>query len=176
MSVIWKVDPHHSEVQFKVKHLVISTVTGQFNAFDGTIEAPSEQGFTNAKVNFSVDAASVDTHMKDRDEHLRSPDFFDATTYPVLSFTSTAFNKKDEDTYELIGNLQIKEHTEQVTFHVDLGGVAQDAYGNLKAGFEVRGKISRKAFGLKWNSVTEAGAVVVGDEVKMMLNLQFIKQ
>jgi len=176
MAVIWKVDPHHSEVQFKVKHLVISTVTGQFNTFDGTMEAPNEQDFANAKVNFSVDAASVDTHMKDRDEHLRSPDFFDAATYPVLLFTSTSFNKKDEEAYELIGNLRIKEHTERVTFQVNLGGVAQDAYGNVKAGFEATGKISRKAFGLKWNSVTEAGAVVVGDEVKMMLNLQFIKQ
>ncbi|GAA4799689.1 YceI family protein [Olivibacter ginsenosidimutans] len=176
MSVIWKVDPSHSDVQFKVKHLVISTVIGNFNTFDGTIETSNEHDFSAAKISFSVDAVSIDTHVKDRDEHLRSADFFDAATYPKLTFTSSSFVKESDEAYVLKGNLTIKGHTESTVFQVTFGGSAKDAYGNLKVGFEATGKISRKAFGLKWNDVTEAGSVVVADEVKIILNLQFIKQ
>jgi len=176
MAVIWKVDPNHSEVQFKVKHLVISTVTGGFNSFDGTIETSNENDFADALVTFSIDAASIDTNMKDRDEHLKSAEFFDASTYPNLLFKSTSFVKGGDQNYILKGNLTIKEHTEPIEFKVEFGGTAKDAYGNLKVGFEASGKISRKAFGLKWNDITETGSVVVGDEVKMILSLQFIKQ
>lgn len=176
MAIIWKADPSHSEVQFKVKHLVISTVTGGFNSFEGTIETPNENDFADAQITFSIDASSIDTNMKDRDEHLKSADFFDAGSYPNLLFKSTSFAKESDQHYLLKGNLTIKEHTEPIEFKVEFGGTAKDAYGNLKAGFEASGKISRRAFGLKWNDVTEAGSVVVGDEVKMILSLQFIKQ
>ncbi|QNL50519.1 YceI family protein [Olivibacter sp. SDN3] len=175
MSIIWKVDPIHSAVQFKVKHLVISTVRGSFNQFDGTIVSEGE-GFEGAKVTFSVDVSSIDTNMGDRDEHLRSPDFFDAEKYPELVFHSTSFEKNEIGDYLLTGHLSVKGVTEEVEFDVIFGGTAKDGYGNFKAGFEATTAISRKAFGLTWNDVTEAGSVVVADEVEILLSLQFIKQ
>lgn len=175
MASIWKVDPAHSEVQFKVKHLVISTVAGNFNKFDGQIEATNED-FSDATIRFMIDADSIDTNMKDRDEHLRSADFFDTANYPELTFQSSSFEKKGGREYLLRGDLTIKGHTQAVQFEVEFGGTAKDSYGNQKAGFEATAKISRQAFGLKWNDLTEAGSVVVGDEVKIVLNLQFIKQ
>ncbi|MCL4637956.1 MULTISPECIES: YceI family protein [Olivibacter] len=175
MASIWKVDPAHSEVQFKVKHLVISTVAGNFNKFDGQIEATNED-FSDATIRFMIDADSIDTNMKDRDEHLRSADFFDTANYPELTFQSSSFEKKGGREYLLRGDLTIKGHTQAVQFEVEFGGTAKDSYGNQKAGFEATAKISRQVFGLKWNDLTEAGSVVVGDEVKIVLNLQFIKQ
>ncbi|MEH6308032.1 YceI family protein [Olivibacter sp. CPCC 100613] len=175
MASIWKVDPAHSEVQFRVKHLVISTVAGSFNKFDGRIETINDD-FSDAKIEFTIDASSIDTNMKDRDEHLRSADFFNTTNYPSLTFYSVSFEKKKDTEYLLKGDLTIKGHKEPVQFEVEFGGTAKDAYGNQKAGFEATAKISRQAFGLKWNDLTEAGSVVVGDMVKIVLNLQFTKQ
>lgn len=175
MATIWKVDPAHSEVQFKVKHLVISTVAGSFNSFDGQIETENDD-FSNAHIEFTIDANSIDTNMKNRDEHLKSADFFDAANYPNLTFQSESFEKKGHEEYLLNGDLTIKGHTERAQFEVTFGGKARDSYGNYKAGFEANTKVSRKIFGLKWNDLTEAGSVVVGDEVQIVLNLQFVKQ
>lgn len=176
MAIKWTVDPTHSDVEFKVKHLVISTVTGKFTSFNGTLESESETDFSGAKVEFSIDADSVDTSMKDRDGHLKSADFFDAEKYPELTFKSTSFTKKSGDDYILVGDITIKDVTKEISFDVELGGTAEDAYGNFKAGFEASSKISRKAFGLTWSAVTEAGSVVVGDDIKIALSLQFVKQ
>ncbi|MGV3686564.1 MAG: YceI family protein [Daejeonella sp.] len=170
----WVLDPTHSEVLFKVKHLVISTVTGTFKVFNGSFETESED-FSNADIEFSLDANSIDTNQEQRDAHLRSADFFDAEKFPVISFKSTSFIKKGDD-YELTGDLTVKNVTKPVKLDVELGGVATDAYGNEKAGFEITGKISRKEFDLTWSAVTEAGAIVVGDEIKLNINLQFAKQ
>lgn len=170
----WALDPTHSEVHFKVKHLVISTVTGSFKAFDGSFEAENDD-FSNSHIDFSLDVSSIDTNQGQRDTHLKSPEFFDAEKYPKMTFSSTSFTK-DGDDYDLQGHLTIKDLTKPVTLNVEFGGTATDFYGNEKAGFEITGKISRKEFGLTWDAVTEAGAIVVGDEIKLNINVQFAKQ
>ena len=166
----WKIDPTHSEIQFKVKHLVISTVTGHFRSFDAKAETDGD-GVENARITFEADINSIDTNQEDRDNHLKSPDFFDAENHPKMIFESTSF---DGETLE--GNLTIKGETHPVKLDVDFGGEATDPYGNHKAGFEISGKINRKQFGLTWSAVTEAGGVVVGDEVKLSANIQMVKQ
>lgn len=170
----WVLDPTHSELQFKIKHLVISTVTGAFKKFDGTVETDGDS-FESAKVHFSADIDSIDTNQEQRDQHLKSADFFDAATHPKLSFESTSLTKTGEGEYTLAGNLTIRDVTRPVTLAVEYGGSATDFYGNEKAGFEVSGKISRKDFGLTWNGITEAGAIVVSDEVKLLASVQFAK-
>jgi polyisoprenoid-binding protein YceI len=171
----WAIDPTHSEVQFKVKHLVISMVTGTFNSFEGTVESESED-FSNSKINFSIDVNSIDTNQEQRDGHLRSADFFDTEKYPKINFVSTSFNKVKGDQYKLAGKLTIKDVAKVVELEVEYGGSAVDSYGNNKAGFEVTGKINRKDFGLVWNAVTEAGAIVVGEDIKLNINIQLVKQ
>ncbi|WP_158826106.1 YceI family protein [Mucilaginibacter lacusdianchii] len=171
----WVLDPTHSEVQFKVKHLVISTVTGAFRKFEGEVVTESDD-FQDSEIDFSLDVESIDTNQEARDQHLKSAEFFDAATYPKISFKSTSLKKVDSDTYKLEGNLTVRDVTKPVTLDVEFGGSADDFYGNTKAGFEVTGKISRKEFGLTWSAVTEAGSVVVGDEIKLIMNVQFIKQ
>lgn len=170
----WVIDPTHSEIQFKVKHLVISTVTGSFKTFEGTVESETED-FEGAKVSFSADIASIDTNMSQRDEHLKSGDFFDAEKYPKLTFSGVLTSKGDES-YSLSGDLTIKNTTKPFTFAVEYGGNMTDFYGQNKAGFEISGKLNRKEFGLEWSAVTEAGGVVVGDEVKLIANVQVVKQ
>lgn len=171
----WALDPTHSEAQFKVKHLVISTVTGTFKSFDGSFESENED-FEGAAISFSLDTNSIDTNQEQRDGHLKSGDFFDVENYPKITFKSTSFTKKKGDDYKLVGDLTIKDVTKSVELEVELGGIAVDPYGNTKAGFEVSGKINRKDFGLTWSAITEAGAVVVGEDIKLQFNVQFIKQ
>jgi polyisoprenoid-binding protein YceI len=171
----WALDPTHSEAQFKVKHLVISTVTGTFKSFDGSFESENED-FEGAAISFSLDTNSIDTNQEQRDGHLKSGDFFDVENFPKITFKSTSFTKKKGDDYTLVGDLTIKDVTKSVELEVELGGIAVDPYGNTKAGFEVSGKINRKDFGLTWSAITEAGAVVVGEDIKLQFNVQFIKQ
>lgn len=170
----WNIDPTHSEIQFKVKHLVISTVTGYFRSFNGSIETEVDS-FEDAKVNFEADVDSIDTNAEDRDNHLKSDDFFNAEKFPKLKFESTSFKKTSGDNYELTGNLTIRDITKEITLDVTHGGTVKDPYGQTKAGFELSGTINRKEFGLKWNAVTEAGNVVVGDNVNLFMNVQVVK-
>lgn len=170
----WIIDPTHSEVHFKVKHLVISTVTGTFKSFAGSMESENED-FQDAAIEFTLDVESIDTNQEQRDGHLKSADFFDAAQFPKISFKSTSFKKVGDD-YELLGDLTLKNVSKPVKLNVEYGGRATDFYGNDKAGFEVSGKISRKEFGLTWDGITEAGAIVVGDEIKLQINVQFAKQ
>jgi polyisoprenoid-binding protein YceI len=170
----WVLDPMHSEVQFKVKHLVISTVTGFFKTFEGSFETENED-FTGATAEFSLDVNSLDTNQEQRDGHVKSAEFFDAEQYPKITFKSTSFTK-DGDDYTLVGDLTIKDVTKPVTLTVEHGGSTDDFYGNTKAGFEITGKINRKDFGLTWDGVTEAGSVVLGSEIKLIINAQFTKQ
>lgn len=170
----WVLDPMHSEVQFKVKHLVISTVTGSFKSFSGEAITQGDT-FEGAEIDFALDVNSIDTNQEQRDGHLKSADFFDAEKYPQIIFKSTSFSQNGGD-YKLAGNLTIKDVTKPVTLNVEFGGTATDFYGNLKAGFEVSGKINRKEFGLTWDGITEAGAIVVGEDVKLTINAQFAKQ
>ena len=170
----WVLDAMHSEVQFKVKHLVISTVTRSFKKFEGTLETENED-FTGADINISLDVNSIDTNQDQRDGHLKGADFFDAEQYPAITFKSTSFEKDGGD-YTLKGDLTIKGVTKPVKLAAEYGGVATDFYGNTKAGFDVTGKINRKEFGLTWDGITEAGSVVVSEEVKLIFNVQFAKQ
>lgn len=170
----WAIDPTHSEVSFKVKHLVISTVTGTFNKFEGSLASENED-FSNADASFSLDVNSIDTNVADRDNHLKSDDFFGAEKHPEITFTDGRL-VKNGDEYQLVGTLTIKGISKEVTLDASLGGVMVDPYGQTKAGFEVNGSINRKDFGLTWSAVTEAGGVVVGDEVKLQLNIQVVKQ
>ena len=169
----WTIDPTHSEVSFKVKHLVISTVTGYFRKFEGAAESTSDD-FEGAKVSFAANIDSIDTNQADRDGHLKSPDFFDAANFPQLSFDGTVRNNGGD--YSLVGNLTLRGTTKEVELDVDFGGVAADPYGQTKAGFEIEGKINRKDFGLSWSAVTEAGNVVVSDQVRLLLSVQLVKQ
>lgn len=168
----WQVDPMHSEVNFKVRHLVISTVTGSFNAFRGSLESEGED-FDGAQVQFEVETASVNTKVADRDAHLRSTDFFDVENFPKMTFNGQMGGSGS--TFEIDGELSIKNTTKPIRLKAELGGVAQDPYGNIKAGFEISGKLNRKEFGLTWHQITEAGGVVVGDEVGLSFNIQLAK-
>ena len=170
----WVIDPTHSEIQFKVKHLVISTVTGSFKSFEGTVDSESED-FDGATVSFSAETASIETNQAQRDAHLTSAEFFDSEKYPKLTFTGILKSTSDE-AYSLNGDLTIKDTTKPFSFSVEFGGKMTDFYGNNKAGFEISGKLNRKDFGLTWSAVTEAGGVVVGDEVKLIANVQVVKQ
>lgn len=171
----WALDAAHSEVQFKIKHLVISTVTGTFKVFSGEVLSNGDD-FEGSTINFTIDATSIDTNQPDRDGHLKSEDFFATEKYPSINFSSTSFKKISDNEYKLIGDLTIRDVTKQVELNAELGGIMVDPYGNTKAGFEVTGKINRKEYGLMWSAVTEAGGVVVSDEVKLHINVQFAKQ
>jgi polyisoprenoid-binding protein YceI len=167
----WVVDPMHSEVQFKVKHLVISTVTGTFRNFAGGATTEHDD-FDGAEVHFSLDVDSVDTNQEMRDTHLKAADFFDAATYPKIDFKSTSFKKIDDDEYKVTGELTMKGVTKPVTLKAEYGGTAKDAHGNKKLGFEVTGKINRKEFGLTYNALTETGGLALGEDIKLIANIQ----
>ena len=171
----WKIDPMHSEIHFKVKHMVVTTVTGSFGKFDATMES-SKDDLTDAKINFEADTASINTGNVQRDGHLQSDDFFSAAKYPKLKFVSTAFKKVNGENYKLEGNLTIKETTKPVSLDVVYGGTVKNPYGITIAGFEMTGKINRKDFGLTWTAATEAGHIVVSDEVRLAINVEMSQQ
>lgn len=171
----YKIDPAHSEINFKVKHLMITNVTGSFTKFDATMESEAAD-FSDAKISFEADTASISTHNEQRDGHLKSDDFFSAEKFPKLTFVSKSFKKNSEDEYTLTGDLTIRDVTKTIDLDVEYGGTMTDPWGQVKAGFEINGKINRKEFGLGWGAVTEAGGVVVSDEVKLHLAVQMIKQ
>ncbi|MBP7990928.1 MAG: YceI family protein [Sediminibacterium sp.] len=168
-------DPMHSEITFKVKHLMITNVTGSFQNFSANMTAASED-FSDAAISFEAAIASISTGNEQRDTHLKSEEFFDATNFPTLSFVSSSLTKKAGSNYTLIGNLTLKGITKEVTLDVEFGGTMTDFYGQFKAGFEISGTINRSEFGLTWSAVTEAGGVVVSDEVKLHMAVQMIKQ
>ena len=166
----WVMDPTHSEITFKVKHMMISTVTGHFEKFGGEIETEGDD-FSGAKTTVTVETASINTNNADRDGHLQSNDFFNAAEYPEMKFVSKSF-----DGEKLVGDLTIREVTKEVALDVEFNGIAVDPYGQTKSGFEVTGEINRKEFNLSWSAVTEAGSIVVSDKVKVIANVQFVKQ
>jgi len=170
----WAIDPSHSEIQFKVKHLMISTVTGSFKEFGAEAELEGDD-LSNAQVSFWANTASVDTNSTDRDKHLRSGDFFDSEKFEKLSFKSTKVEGSG-DSWKVTGDLTIKDVTKPVTLNVEWSGTMKDPYGNVKAGLNLRGKIDRKEFGLNWNAALEAGGVLVSDEVRILAEVQLAKQ
>jgi polyisoprenoid-binding protein YceI len=175
IATTWAIDPSHSEIQFKVKHLMVSTVTGLFNKYDAKLEMIGDD-FADAHITFSADVDSITTGNAQRDGHLKSADFFDAASHPQITFESTSMTKTGDDSYALTGNLTMRGVTKPVTLKAEYGGQMVDFYGQTKAGFELTGVVKRKEFGLSWDAVTETGGVVVSDDVRLVLNVQVIKQ
>lgn len=171
----WVLDPTHSEILFKVKHLMITNVKGEFRKFGAEVLTDGND-FTTASVNVTIDAGSVFTNNEDRDNHLKSADFFDSENFKELSFKATSLKKVDDDEYKLNGLLTIKGVTNEVSLNVEFGGINKDPWGNEKAGFSIEGKINRKDWGLNWNAALETGGVLVSEEVKISAEVQFVKQ
>jgi polyisoprenoid-binding protein YceI len=169
---VWSVDPAHSSVEFRVKHMMISTVRGHFAEFEGTIEAAPD--YHNSTVHGTVQTASVDTNEPRRDAHLRSADFFDSDKHPVISFASTGIEHIRGGDYRVTGNLDLHGETRPATFDVTVHGVMHDPQGNDRVGLEVRGTISRGAFGLRWQQALETVGVVVGDEVRISADISAV--
>ena len=174
-TTLWKIDPAHSEIQFKAKHLMITTVTGHFRKFDLTVETEGDDFTKASKIEFTADIDSIDTNNEQRDTHLKSADFFDAATHNQLQFTGKQLSKSGDD-YQLTGDLTIRGTTKPITLSVEFAGTVTDPYGQHKAGFTVDGKVKRKEYGLTWDAVTEAGQIVVSDEIKIHCEIQLIKQ
>lgn len=171
----FKIDAAHSEITFKVKHLMITNVTGSFTKFDATMESNAAD-FSDATISFEADVNSITTNNEQRDAHLKSDDFFSAEKFPKLVFANGKLVKKSEDKYTLTGEFTIRDVTKTIDLDVEYGGTMTDPWGQVKSGFEISGKINRKDFGLAWGAVTEAGGVVVSDEVKLHLAVQMVKQ
>jgi polyisoprenoid-binding protein YceI len=171
----WKIDPGHSEIQFKARHLMITTVTGYFRKFDLEVETENEDFNTARKIEFTADILSIDTNNAQRDTHLKSSDFFNSEEHGQVRFVGKHYSGNGEEA-TLEGELTIRGVTKPVSLNVEFGGTVVDPYGQTKAGFTVDGKINRRDFGLVWSAVTEAGQVVVGDEIKIHAEIQLIKQ
>ena len=152
---------------------MISNVKGEFKTFQANIDG---EDFTTSTISANIDTTSIATNNNDRDTHLKSPDFFEVENYPEITFTSTSIKKVDDDEFKLVGDLTIKGTTKEITLDVEFGGFMKDPYGNEKAGFSINGKLNRKDFGLNWNAALEAGGVMVGNEIKINAEVQFIKQ
>ena len=174
-NTTWALDPTHSELQFKIKHLMISTVTGQFNKFSGTVETEGDD-FTTAKVHFQAEVSSISTNNEQRDAHLQAGDFFDTEKYPSLVFEGETMEKTADDEYKLHGTMTIRGVSRQVVLNVEFGGITKDPWGNTRTGFSVTGKINRHDYGITFGAVSETGGLLLGDEVKINANVQFVKQ
>jgi len=171
----WVIDPAHSEIQFKVKHLMITTVTGYFQNFNLEVDTEDEDFTKASRIEFTADIDSINTNNEQRDTHLKSDDFFNAEQFKQLKFVGKTFEGSG-DNYKLHGDLTIRDVTKPVTFNVEYGGIVVDPYGQTKAGFTVDGKVNRKEFKLTWDAVTEAGQVVVSNEIKLHCEIQLVKQ
>ncbi len=171
----WVIDPTHSEIGFKVKHMMFTNVSGKFSKFDATIEA-EDNDFENAKIEFTGAIDSITTGNADRDTHLLSPDFFDAAQFPEIKFSATSFTKINEGEYELVGDLTLHGVTKSVKLAAEYGGLMKDPWGNTKMALALEGKINRKDWGLNWNSALETGGVLVSEEVRLNIELQFVQQ
>ncbi|KDN54437.1 YceI family protein [Flavobacterium seoulense] len=169
----WTIDSTHSEIGFKVKHMMFTNVSGKFDSYEATITT-EDDNFENASIEFSADINSINTNNADRDDHLKSGDFFDAENHPKLTFKATSFTKRGDD-FELVGDLSLRGVTKSVKLDTEFSGLMKDPWGNTKAGLNISGKINRKDWGLNWNSALETGGVLVGEEVKLNIELQLIQ-
>lgn len=171
----WIVDPTHSAIEFSVKHMMIAKVKGSFNKFEASILAnPSD--LTTAEIDFAVDVASIDTRNADRDNHLRSADFFDVEKNPTLTFKSTKIVKTDEDEYDVTGNVTLNGITQEETFNITFEGQGKDPWGNEKAGFSGKGKVKRSDYGLTYNAALETGGVLIGDQITLTIEIEAAKE
>ena len=170
----WAIDPTHSEIGFKVKHMMFTNVSGKFNTFEATI-SNEEAAFETSKINFTATIDSIDTNNTDRDNHLKSADFFDAENFPTLNFTATSIQKINANEFQINGDLTIKNVTKSVTLQAEYSGILKDPWGNTKVGLSITGAINRKEFGLTWNAALETGGVLVGEEIKLLAEIQLIQ-
>ena len=171
----WILDPSHSEVEFKIRHMMISTVSGKFTKFDAEVTTEDED-FMTAKATFTIDANSITTGNEQRDGHLKAGDFFDSEKFPQIKFTAKKYENVDNDgSYEVYGDLTIRDVTKEVKLDAEFGGVIKDPWGNTRAGMTVSGKINRKDYGVQFHAVTETGGLVVSDEVRIHIALEFVK-
>lgn len=168
----WTIDHAHSNVAFQVKHMMVSKVKGNFTSYTADVEADDLADLTNARITFTIDVASITTKSDDRDNHLKSADFFDAETYPHITFASTVITKSGDD-YKITGDFTIRDQTHPVTFDVEYNGKGTNPWGVEVYGFEAEAKIKREQFGLTWNAALETGGVLVGSDVKIHLDLEF---
>ncbi|MCL9806980.1 YceI family protein [Flavobacterium amniphilum] len=171
----WVIDPTHSEIGFKVKHMMFTNVSGKFNAFDARIENENND-FTSSKIVFNTQVSSIDTNSTDRDNHLKSVDFFDVDNFPKISFISTEITRINDSKFIIKGDLTIKGVTKNIQLHTEYSGLMTDPWNNTKLGISVSGEINRKDFGLTWNAALETGGLLVGEEIKLISEIQFIKQ
>ncbi|MEO8852315.1 MAG: YceI family protein [Ginsengibacter sp.] len=167
----WVIDEMHSDILFKIKHLVISNVTGSFKKFEGKIVTRGDD-FSNAKVNFTIDVKSIDTNQAQRDGHLQTGDFFAADLYPQITFESTSFVNVGDSDYKMVGNLTLRGVTNPIELNVEYGGSEDNGHGVLKHGFEVTGVINRLTFGMVWNKLTDTGGLGLGENIKLIANIQ----
>lgn len=170
----WNLDNSHSNIGFKVDHMVISETEGEFNKFTATVTSTSAD-FNGANVTFTADVNSINTDNEKRDGHLKSDDFFNAEKFPKLTFNGKLVKNKD-NSYELVGDFTMRDVTKKVKFPVEYRGTIKDPYGMTRAGFKITGKVNRTDYGLKWNSLTEAGGMVVGEDVTITCNVEIIKK
>jgi len=171
----WALDPTHSELQFKVRHLMVSNVTGSFKQFSATVTTDGSD-LTTAKVHFSADVDSVSTNNDQRDGHLKTNDFFDAANHPHITFESSKLEKVSDENYKMHGTLTMRGVSKPVSLDVEHGGIMQDPWGNTRTGFSVTGTINRKDFGVSFGAISETGGVMLGEEVKISANVEFVKE
>jgi len=169
----WQLDASHSKVAFSVKHMVITNVQGHFDSFRVEVK-PSGNGFENSEIYAEIDAVSVNTGVADRDNHLKSPDFFNAEQYPVLTFKSKSFKKVDDENYKLVGDFTIKNVTKEIELDVEFGGQVKDPWGNDRVGFTLTGSVDRFDYDLTWNALLETGGAVVGKKIKLDMSVEFV--
>lgn len=172
-KIKWQMDPAHSEVQFKVRHMMVSNVSGEFKKFDVELET-DDHDISSSQVTFTADIDSITTRVEQRDNHLKSEDFFDAANHPKMTFKSTKITKIDDEEYEMEGDLTIRETTKPITLQVANYGIIPDPSGGHRTGFEVNGKINRLDYGLKYNPVMETGGAVVGKTVRINVNVELL--
>ena len=173
-NATWNIDTTHSGIHFSVRHMVISKVRGSFRKFSGSVSL-DEQDPTASSVSVRIDTASIDTGVQQRDDHLRSPDFFDAEKFPAISFESTKVEKSSDSGLRVTGKLTIRDITREVVLEAEQLGVGKDPWGNIKAAFEAKTSIDRGDFGLKWNQALETGGVLVGEKIEIALEIQAVK-
>ena len=171
----WALDPTHSEVNFKIRHMMVSNVSGHFKNFSATVETEGED-LSTAKVNFTAEVSSISTNNEQRDGHLKTGDFFDAENHPQITFEGGQMEKVDGEHYKVHGNLTMRGVSKPITLHVAFGGIMKDPWGNDRAGFEVSTKVNRKDFGISFGMVSETGGVMLGEEVSINANTEFVKE
>lgn len=174
-STNWKIDHAHSNVTFEVDHMVVSSVTGKFQEFEGDIKSDKDD-FSDAKISFTIQAASVNTNNEKRDNHLRDEDFFEVATYPTIEFVGKKLVPVSGKKYTITGDLTMHGVTKEIELDVKYNGTIKDPWGNIRAGFKVSGELNREDYGLTWNNALEAGGVLVGEEVEIQINLELVKE